>query len=778
MFSVIPNPGLSIHKRLLWAALLPYLIVVLGFAGYSVYGQTVWIHRAYEHKTALMAQRLAYAVSTGLDYWNGDRLRAWLSRQPEQGHVSQVSIYDLHGRELALFSANTASASGGGDNLTVDEPILNQERVIGRIRLVWSPDYFHDQLVEGVGSVAIMLGIALGILVWIREYLIHYHIRPLRLLNERFRRWVVQDTPLDHAPPVDGNDFNSICNCLDVLVRRMDSQRERYAQKLQKLTLEVRRLQYLLEDRKRALDTVHALSDMERRARLLFLTEVESELRPLLLAAAGEARQFAHSTGQTAEVPQSSPDLIETFDGLIRDWREYGLNPEYGLHDFDPRACLERLVGVLMASLPNITLILAVSPDIPEKLYGDPSRITQILMHWIIQLGRVMHHGQLVIRARVSTLRGEPGWLIVIHAPLADISAEVRESLSFLFSTGHVLYTDTQGNRNRTSVASVIQALNGRYGVFSGMVEGVFCSMNLPLGRISQQETTVAGQGMSLCVIDGDPVSRKAWVWQLMSLGIRPSTCEGLDSVTQCIASGDRLKIIIMNQQNAFHKSSRLELFAESCRRVEAWPVLILPYGDLEGRDYYRKKGAICLNQPISSADWQNLILDLQKPVAGQSNERTGHTVLNSEREQSGMVESPSSRPETRIRSCINPSISQGEDNLAQAVLAATRNNTSLAITLLNKLLEEWPGQILAVDGALESGRWQEARDITHQINGAASLCGFSELRDSAYALESILTEAIDSGQVPDYPAGFSRVRMQINELLVAARQLLLTFAS
>ncbi|MGI9212790.1 MAG: Hpt domain-containing protein [Methylococcaceae bacterium] len=761
MFSVLPNPTrLSIHKCLLWVALLPYLMVVLGFAGHLVYEQTARVRQAYEYRAVLMAQRLACTVSNGLEYWNGDRLRAWLGRQPEQLYVSRLSVYDLQGRELALFTINTPSTAEGVENLVVDEPVLSEERVIGRIRLVWSSNSRNEHLAEELESVAMMLVITLGILAWIRRYLIHAHIRPLRLLNERIRRWVAQEHSSDLVPAY-GNDFESIRVGLDVLVDSLNRERERYTQERQKWTLEARRFECLLHERNRALDTAHTLSDMERRARLLFLSEVESGLRPLLLDA------------------NQPLNLIETFDNLIRDWRQDGLNPEYGSHDFDPRVCLEHLMGVLVASLPNITLILAVSPDVPKKVYGDSSRITQILMHWITQLGRVMHHGRLVIRVRVSVLRGEPGWLIVIHAPLADISTEVRNRLSFLFGAGHVLYTDTQGNRNTTSVASVIQALGGRYGIFSGMGDGVFCSMNLPLGQVNKNEAVLEWQGISVCVIDSVPLSRKAWVWQLMSLGIRAVTCEGIDSATHCIAIKSRLKIVILNQQSSLQRGSRLESFAESCKRVDAWPVLILPYGDLEGRDYYRRKGAICLNQPIRSADWLKLIMDVQKSDAKQANEWIGHPVFTPEKKASDRsAVGLSSRPETRLRPSINHTARQEKNDLAQVLLAATRNNQPLAITLVKKMLEEWPVQVLAVDGALESGRWQEAMDITHQINGAASLCGLTELREAAHALESLLNKAMESGQVPDYPASFRRVQLEINELTVSGRQLLVTFGA
>ncbi|MFI3155235.1 MAG: Hpt domain-containing protein [Methylococcaceae bacterium] len=75
-----------------------------------------------------------------------------------------------------------------------------------------------------------------------------------------------------------------------------------------------------------------------------------------------------------------------------------------------------------------------------------------------------------------------------------------------------------------------------------------------------------------------------------------------------------------------------------------------------------------------------------------------------------------------------------------QIILAKTKNNRRLALTIFEKLFEELPRQINDIKEALKNKQYDEAKEITHKLNGSSSFCGLLEIQQSANTLESCLS--------------------------------------
>jgi HPt (histidine-containing phosphotransfer) domain-containing protein len=77
--------------------------------------------------------------------------------------------------------------------------------------------------------------------------------------------------------------------------------------------------------------------------------------------------------------------------------------------------------------------------------------------------------------------------------------------------------------------------------------------------------------------------------------------------------------------------------------------------------------------------------------------------------------------------------------NYIQIILRKTKNNQDLALTIFEKLFDEFTLQINYIKDALENRQYNLARETVHKLNGSASFCGLMEIQQPANALESCL---------------------------------------
>jgi|GEM_PF-981568 len=731
------------HYGLLIVGLCPALLLLIVFTGYFLHSEMMSAWQLQTDKATRLAQRLALQASAGIENWPVDALQAWLARQPEHQQVLSVEIHDLTGRTVRIAAPDTDTGRVFGQQISVDEPVLHftgdpvnapdrHPRVSGRVRIVFSSGYLSQRLEESLKTVGVLLLIGLGLLAWLGWHLMVFHILPRRQMDARIRQ-LVADTHLRTR----GGEAS-----LDDLATCLERQRDGFARQRQGLMLMLSRLERLLRESEEKSKILEARVDAERWARLFLLAQLDSELRPCLLNITG------HPQGQ------DSADGLAVLDDLLSNWHQDGAETGSPMA-FDPRDCLERLMGLLMVGMPHLSLILLISPDLPGKICGDPIRLTHLLSRWIGQLARVMSRGELTIRVTHSMLGGQPGWCILIHAPVAELTPQVRHGPSFLWSSA---------GGSVVTVESVIQSMNGRYSVVNGSTGATFYCLHLPFDSreihsgdsdpFATRSTPAEAdriepsrlKAVCVCIIDPVSLSRKAWVWQLRSLGVKAIAQETIDNLSASLEGHDAaIRMVVMNVPDSLRHGSRQSAFLEACSGIDAWPVLILPCGDFEGRDYYARTGVACLNQPVSRDDWFKLL----------------HSLIYEKADRQTAV-SPAPLP-----------ADARETGYAEALLSASRNNRKLACRLWVKLLDELPDEIQAIDQALQSGQITQARDITHKINGSARFCGFIRLGKAATHLERVLIDALETGQNPDYATTLTALKTEIGGLLAEGQNVL-----
>ncbi len=106
---------------------------------------------------------------------------------------------------------------------------------------------------------------------------------------------------------------------------------------------------------------------------------------------------------------------------------------------------------------------------------------------------------------------------------------------------------------------------------------------------------------------------------------------------------------------------------------------------------------------------------------------------------------------------------------LSHQITSHLEHHLPAGIRLIKKFLAELPGQLKAVQSALNQNRREEAVEIVHKLHGAAGFIGFSELERVADRLEETLQEAETSLQ----KAAWEEVEKEAQRLLASGDDLL-----
>lgn len=177
---------------------------------------------------------------------------------------------------------------------------------------------------------------------------------------------------------------------LEVLVDQRTMELQQRNDQLHEKHLELERSHAALQKAKDEADAAHRLADAANQAKSEFIANISHELRTPLNGVLGFAQVLQEDATLTPRqrraiemILQSGEQLLMIINDLIDlstiEWNQLLLNPkEFYLQQFLKR--LTRLF-ILRAEQQGITFEYSYDPAIPTKLYGDESRIRQILLN-------------------------------------------------------------------------------------------------------------------------------------------------------------------------------------------------------------------------------------------------------------------------------------------------------------------------------------------------------------------------------------------------------------
>ncbi len=229
--------------------------------------------------------------------------------------------------------------------------------------------------------------------------------------------------------------------------------------------------------------------------------------------------------------------------------------------DFQLRPVLEGLSDLFgeRAARKDIELLLAIDPDVPNELRGDPLRLGQILINLTNNALKFTQAGEIVIQARCVE-KDDTG--VRLEFSVADTGIGIsQEQLGKVFSTFHQADPSITRNYGGTGLGlsiskGLVEAMGGRIWADSTPGEGSTFRFQAPFGLAGEgsEKSLLLPPEISSAralVVDDNETARWIISEMLERFSFRVTqSCSGEEALTllaQAESQGDPFRLVLMD---------------------------------------------------------------------------------------------------------------------------------------------------------------------------------------------------------------------------------------
>ena len=410
---------------------------------------------------------------------------------------------------------------------------------------------------------------------------------------------------------------------------------------LQAEIAERKRAEQQLQEAKETAESARRAAEAATRAKSEFLANMSHEIRTPMNAIIGMT-ELACETDLTEDQQEYMTTVKASADsllGLINDILDFSKieagKLEIDRSEFSLRDSLQRCMRVLglRADAKGIELVCDVDADVPDDLFGDAGRLSQIVINLAGNAIKFTERGEVVVRAKVESDLGDN---LVLRFEVKDTGVGIPpEKQSAIFGAFEQADSSTTRKYGGTGLglaisAKLVEMMGGKIWVTSKEGQGSIFSFTARFLLIDHGETARASAGLDglpILVVDDNDTNRDVLKRILESWNATPELASGgqhaLELMREADRAGQPFAVVLLDYYMPGMDGVTLAERIAADPELSKTKIILLTSAALHGPQRLIKENKICgyLTKPVTHSA---LLEAVMKALRGGSVRVTG----------------------------------------------------------------------------------------------------------------------------------------------------------
>ncbi len=237
----------------------------------------------------------------------------------------------------------------------------------------------------------------------------------------------------------------------------------------------------------------------------------------------------------------------------------------------------------------GLELICDFAEDVPQHLFGDPTRLRQILINLVGNAIKFSSNGEIVVIVAVESCSETSATLqIAVRDKGIGIPTDKLDSIFEAFSQADTSTTRQYGGTGLgLSISSrLVELMGGQMSVDSELGKGSTFRFTVVLGRDGQTTTpleTAQLFGKQVLVVDDNAVIREIFLRQLTRWGMKAvAASSGAQAQALCNTNNYQPDLILLDQHMPEMDGLTLATWVRAQPHLRTTPLLVLSSGPLK----------------------------------------------------------------------------------------------------------------------------------------------------------------------------------------------------